>query len=236
MERPNRFLIRCRVSGEAEIQEVHLADPGRLRELLLPEARVIVDGAHAYAHFPFTRDELECDYYGTSLHKWLLAPHGTGFLYVRREKIADIWPLMAAPERMDADIRKFEEIGTHPAANHNAIAEALSFHESIGAERKAERLRYLRDRWMRRLDGQPRIRLHTSYDPRMSCGLANVEIEGIEPAAIVDHMWKTRRIIITPIVHAEYRGLRVTPNVYTRLEEVDVFAEEMLRIVTNGLS
>jgi selenocysteine lyase/cysteine desulfurase len=197
---------------------------------------VVVDGAHAYAHFPFSRDELECDYYGTSLHKWLLAPHGTGFLYVRRDRIRDIWPLMAAPESMDANIRKFEEIGTHPAANHNAIAEALTFHESIGSERKAERLRYLRDRWMRRLDGQPRIRLHTSFDPQMSCGLANVEIEGLEPAAVADHLWKTQRIFITPIVHDEYRGLRITPNVYTRVEEVDVFVEAMERVARNGLS
>src|SRR5690606_32186387 len=96
---------------------------------------VIVDGAHAYAHFPFTRDELECDFYGTSLHKWLLAPHGTGFLYVRRSKIEKVWPLMAAPPKMDADIRKFEEIGTHPAANHNAIAEALRSEERrVGKE------------------------------------------------------------------------------------------------------
>src|SRR5690606_21459540 len=105
----------------------------------------IVDGAHAYAQFPFQRDDLECDYYGTSLHKWLLAPHGTGFLYVRRAKIERLWPLMAAPPAMDSNIRKFEEIGTHPAANHNAIAEALSFHEGIGAERKAARLRFLRE-------------------------------------------------------------------------------------------
>jgi selenocysteine lyase/cysteine desulfurase len=197
---------------------------------------VIVDGAHAYAHFPFRRDDLECDYYGTSLHKWLLAPHGTGFLYVRREKIADIWPLMAAPPSMDANIRKFEEIGTHPAANHNAIAEALAFHEGIGAERKAERLRYLRDRWMRRLEGQPRIRLHTSFDPAMSCGLANMEIEGLEPAAVANHLWTTRRIFITPIVHDEYRGLRITPNVYTRIQEVDIFAEAVEQILRNGLA
>src|SRR5436309_681601 len=66
---------------------------------------VIVDGAHAYAHFPFMRDELDCDYYGTSLHKWLLAPHGTGFLYVRKAKIERVCPLMAAPLEMIGDIR-----------------------------------------------------------------------------------------------------------------------------------
>ncbi len=197
--------------------------------------QVIVDGAHAYAHFPFQRDDLECDYYGTSLHKWLLAPHGTGFLYVRREKIPTIWPLMAAPPAMDADIRKFEEIGTHPAANHNAIAEALAFHEGIGADRKIARLRYLRDRWMRRLEGQPRIQLYTSFDPAMSGGLATVGVEGLEPAAMADHLWKTQRIFVTPINHAEYRGLRVTPNVYTRIEEVDAFAVAMERILKNGI-
>ncbi|HEX4935361.1 MAG TPA: aminotransferase class V-fold PLP-dependent enzyme, partial [Gemmatimonadaceae bacterium] len=113
---------------------------------------VFVDGAHAFAHFPFTRDELGCDYYGTSLHKWLLAPIGTGFLYVRRERIPSLWPLMAgAEQRMRHDIRKYEEIGTHPAANHNAISVALAFHRAIGVERKAARLRFLRDRWATRL-------------------------------------------------------------------------------------
>jgi isopenicillin-N epimerase len=96
---------------------------------------VLVDGAHAFAHFPFTRDELDCDYYGTSLHKWLLAPIGTGFLYVRKEKQKRLWPLMAAPDSMDENVRKYEEIGTHPAANHNAVGVALTFHHSIGGER-----------------------------------------------------------------------------------------------------
>src|SRR5437868_271957 len=137
---------------------------------------VIVDGAHAFAHFPFTHADLDCDYYGTSLHKWLLAPHGTGFLYVRKSKIKNLWAVMASEERNDDNIRKFEEIGTHPAANHNAIAEALTFHEGIGAERKAARLRYLFHRWAKRLDGQPGVRLLTSYDPQQSCGLANISL------------------------------------------------------------
>ncbi len=195
----------------------------------------IVDGAHAYAHFPFKQEDLDCDYYGTSLHKWLLAPHGTGFLYVRREKIEQTWPLMAAPESMNSDIRKFEEIGTHPAANHNAIAEALTFHNGIGSERKAARLRYLRDRWMKRLDGQPGVKLHTSYDPEMSCGLANVGIEGIDPGELTSHLWNTRHIIVTPIGHPACTGIRVTPNVYTTLEEVDRFAEAMEQVIQQGL-
>jgi selenocysteine lyase/cysteine desulfurase len=210
-----------------------------VRELMrLAKARgleAIVDGAHAFAQFPFRRDDLECDFYGTSLHKWLLAPHGTGFLYVRREKIEKLWPLMAAPASMDANIRKFEEIGTHPAANHNAIAEALSFHEGIGAERKAARLRFLRERWMRRVESVPRVRLFTSFDPSMACAIGTFGIEGIDPAAIVDHLWKTRRIIVTPINHDEYRGVRVTPNVYTTLDEVDIFAEALEEVARRGI-
>src|SRR5207245_2012471 len=124
---------------------------------------------------------------------------------------------------MNANIRKFEEIGTHPAANHNAIAEALTFHDGIGPERKASRLRYLRDRWMKRLEGQKGVRIYTSFDPAMSCAIGNVGLEGVHPQKLVDHFWQRRRIIVTPIVHDEFRGLRVTPNVYSTLAEVDAF-------------
>jgi selenocysteine lyase/cysteine desulfurase len=196
---------------------------------------VIVDGAHAYAHFPFTRDDLDCDYYGTSLHKWLLAPHGTGFLYVRKAKIANVWPLMAAPPEMNGNIRKFEEIGTHPAANHNAIAEALSFHEGIGAERKAARLRYLFQRWAKRLEHLPRVRILTPYDPAQSCGLASVAIDGMDPNKLVAYLWDTHRIIVTPIVHKEFSCIRVTPNVYTTTPEIDRFGYVMEDVLRKGL-
>src|SRR5215472_17332163 len=159
----------------------------------------IVDGAHAFAHFPYKHADLDCDYYGTSLHKWLLAPHGTGFLYVRKSKIKGLWPLMAADEKQDDNIRKFEEIGTHPAANHNAISEALTFHEGIGIERKAARLRYLKDRWARRLEGQRGVRILTPFDAEQSCGLATVGIEGVDSRGLADHLWKHHRIIATPI-------------------------------------
>jgi selenocysteine lyase/cysteine desulfurase len=146
--------------------------------------RTIVDGAHAFAHFPYAIRDLECDYYGTSLHKWLLAPVGTGFLYVRRELIKDLWPLTPANVSLAENIRKFEEIGTHPAAMHNAIAEAIVFHEAIGADRKVARLRYLRSRWADALKSQPRIRVFTSPDPAQSGGLACVGIEGIDPGKL----------------------------------------------------
>jgi len=196
---------------------------------------VIVDGAHAYAHFPFTRDELDCDYYGTSLHKWLLAPHGTGFLYVRKEKIPQIWPLMAAPPEMNGNVRKFEEIGTHPAANHNAIAEALTFYEGVGPERKAARLRFLFQRWAKRLDKLPGVKILTPYDPAQSCGLASVAIAAMDPNKLVTHLWDKHRIIVTPIVHQEFQCLRVTPNVYTTVGEIDRFGDVMEDLVRKGL-
>jgi len=196
---------------------------------------VIVDGAHAYAHFPFTRDELDCDYYGTSLHKWLLAPHGTGFLYVRKAKIERVWPMMAAPPEMNANVRKFEEIGTHPAANHNAIAEALTFHEGIGAERKAARLRYLFQRWAKRLEKLPKVKILTPYDPAQSCGLASVAVEGVDVNKLVASLWDKYRIIVTPIVHKEFSCVRVTPNVYTTTAEIDRFGDVMEEVIRKGL-
>ncbi len=189
----------------------------------------IVDGAHAYAQFPFKLDDFGCDYYGTSLHKWLLAPIGTGFLYVKRDRIKSTWALQPAPASMADNIRKFEEIGTHPAATHNAIAEALVFHHGIGVERKAARLRYLRDRWATRLKTQPRFKIHTPLsDPTLSCAIGTVGIEGMKPGDITSALWTKWRIIATPIdVRDEYNGIRVTPNVYTTLEEVDTFAAAM---------
>jgi selenocysteine lyase/cysteine desulfurase len=201
------------------------------------EIAVFVDGAHAYAHFPFTRDQLDCDYYGTSLHKWLLAPIGTGFLYVRKAKQRGLWPLMAAPATMDEDIRKYEEIGTHPAANHNAISVALAFHNAIGAERKVARLRYLRDRWARRLQKESdRFRILTPLDGPNSAGIGLVHVEGIDPGQLGAWMMDRHRIVVTPIVHPEFDGLRVTPNVYTTLAEVDLFADKMVQAVRKGIA
>lgn len=195
----------------------------------------IVDGAHAYAHFPFQQADLDCDYYGTSLHKWLTAPFGTGMLYVRREKIPQVWALMASEEQNDANIRKFEEIGTHPSANALAINEALDFYEGIGAERKAARLRYLFHRWAKRLEVDPRVRILTSYDPRQSCGLTLFNVEGIDPSKLAGHLEQKYRIITTVIKHPEFQGIRITPNVYTTVREIDIFAEAVERfIATEG--
>jgi selenocysteine lyase/cysteine desulfurase len=196
---------------------------------------VFVDGAHSFAHFAFTAPDLDCDYYATSLHKWLCAPHGTGLLYVRKDKIRSIWPLMAAPEGMEDDIRKFEEIGTHPAANYLGIAEALTFHLGIGPKRKEARLRYLRDRWAKYLASFDRVRLHTSLRPEFSCGIATVQIDGIDSRKLAGYLWKRHRIIVTSIKHPEFEGIRVSPNVYTTLEEIDRFISAMEKVIRNGL-
>ena len=200
---------------------------------------VFVDGAHAFAQFPFTRDGLGCDYYGTSLHKWLLAPIGTGFLYIRKSKQKKIWPLMAAPATMDENIRKYEEIGTHPAANHNAIAVALAFHHAIGAERKAARLRYLRDRWARRVVAESggRCRVLTPLEGEQACGIGLVHVEGMDPNRLVGWFMEKHKVVVTPIViKDEFDGLRVTPNIYTTPREVDLFADLLLTAARQGIS
>ena len=196
---------------------------------------LIVDGAHALAHFDFSLADLDVDNYSTSLHKWLFAPHGTGLLYVRKERIPEIWPLMAAPERMNDDIRKFEEIGTHPAANYLAIGEALSFHQGLGAKRKEARLVYLRDYWAEALLANANVRLHTSRKPGFAAGIANVEVEGVQPNSLRDHLWNEHRIITVAINHDECPGLRVSPSVYTTPSELDRFVDAVDRVARTGL-
>jgi len=196
---------------------------------------VLVDGAHTFAHLAFTQADLDCDYYATSLHKWLFAPHGTGMLYVRREKICGLWPLMAAPPELDGNIRKFEEIGTHPAAPYLAIGEALAFTTGIGPRRKEARLRYLRDRWATCLSRHARVRLHTSLKPGLSCGLALVQLEGVDSGRLADHLWAKHRIIVAAIKHDEFEGIRVAPSVYTTPDEIDQFCEAIEAVLEKGL-
>ena len=196
---------------------------------------VIVDGAHSFNHFPFAHADLDCDYFGTSLHKWTMAPHGTGFLYVRRSKIERLWPLMAAEERQAKDVRKFEEIGTHPAANHNAIAEALDFQARIGLDAKAARLRLLKDRWASRLTKLPGVRMLTPADPALSCGVATVAFDGHDVGKLTEHLLSAHKILVTPIVHPEFEGIRVTPSVYATVDEIDAFAAAVEQALRAGV-
>jgi selenocysteine lyase/cysteine desulfurase len=183
----------------------------------------IVDGAHAFAHFPFAIRDLGCDYYGVSLHKWCMAPVGTGFLYVRKDRIAGHWGMQPTNATKNGDIRKFEEIGTHPAANHNAIAEALQFHQAIGVARKHGRLLALRSRWTEALRAHPRVGLLTPEDPNWSGGIGVFSVKDAEPPAITTALWDKYRILATPIVHAQFKGIRVTPSIYTTYGEIDSF-------------
>ncbi|MEZ5345285.1 MAG: aminotransferase class V-fold PLP-dependent enzyme [Pyrinomonadaceae bacterium] len=195
----------------------------------------IVDGAHSFAQFDFKQSDLGCDYFGTSLHKWLYAPKGTGMLYVKKDKIPKVWALMASEDKNRNDIRKFEEIGTHSAAMRLAIGEAILFHNSIGAERKEARLRYLSHYWMNKLKGVPKIGFNTSFDENQSCAIANVRIDGIDPTEIGNYLFSKHKIFTTPIVHDEFTGIRITPNVYTTLWELDRFCGLMEDIARNGL-
>ncbi|MEP7149630.1 MAG: aminotransferase class V-fold PLP-dependent enzyme [Acidobacteriota bacterium] len=195
----------------------------------------IVDGAHSFAQFDFKRDDLGCDYFGTSLHKWIYAPKGTGMLYVRKEKIPKIWALMASEDKNKNDIRKYEEIGTHSAAMRLAIGEAILFHNAIGGKRKEERLRYLSRYWMNNLKSIPKVGFNTSFDPAQSCAIANFKIDGVDPVALGSYLMSKHKIFTTPIVHDEFTGIRITPNVYTTLWELDRFCTVVADVAKNGL-
>jgi isopenicillin-N epimerase len=189
---------------------------------------VIVDGAHAFNQFPFKISDLNCDYYGVSLHKWTFAPIGTGFLYVRKSKIKDTWALMASSQSQDNDIRKFEEVGTHPAANFLAICEAIDFNQKIGIERKAARLRYLRDRWSDQIAKSPKVKILHNPSPEMSCGIGMFGVVGADASKLVTALQTKYGIYTAYVPHEEYIGIRVTASVYTTPHEIDYFAKAVL--------
>jgi len=193
---------------------------------------VVVDGAHAFAHFEFKQKDLDCDIYGANLHKWMMAPIGTGFLYVKKEKIKKIWPLFPALNPQGDDIRKFEHIGTHPDYLELAIGEALAFHHGIGGKRKEERLRYLRNYWAKALEKLPGVKILTSYDPEQSCGIGAFTVENMDLGKLVQVLFKKHKIYIitvkvpSPDLDGEdITGMRVTSSIPTTLRELDIFIE-----------
>lgn len=196
---------------------------------------VVVDGAHGFVQYRFDNKDLNSEFYATSLHKWLMAPIGTGFLYVKKDRIGDVWSLFASNDTQTQNIRKFEEIGTHPAANHNAIAEALAFHDLMGIERKEARLRYLRRRWTDRLRELKNVRYATSLDPKCSCAITTVGIDGIKPGELAGWMLSKHSIFVTGIESPYVNGIRVTPNVYSTVQEIDRFADAMILAATKGI-
>jgi len=182
---------------------------------------VLVDGAHTFAQFEFLIPELNCDYFGTSLHKWLGAPIGTGFLYVRKEKIKNIWPLFGASEKEEENIRKFEHLGTRPFYIEEAIDKAIDFHDMIGSKRKEERLLYLKNYWMNKVKDLPKVKLHTSFKKEFGCAIGLVSIEGKKPSELDTFLWDNYKIHTVGIVWENISGVRITPNVYTSIKNLD---------------
>lgn len=188
---------------------------------------VMVDGAHAIAHFDFKINELNCDYYGSSLHKWLGTPLGAGILYVQKDKIKKLWPIYGEYTVADDNIKKLNHTGTHPVYTDLAINHAIDYHNSIGIKRKEERLRFLQNYWTRKVRNTKNIYLNTPEDTQRSCAIANVGITGIKPADLAKTLLNQYKIWTVAIDNSNVHGVRVTPHLYTTTEELDQFVKAL---------
>ena len=186
---------------------------------------VVCDGAHSLFHFDFKITDLDCDYFASSLHKWLYAPIGSGMMYVRKEKIKNLYPLFAMGEPMKDDIRKFEALGTRPMYIEQAIGKALEFHEMIGSERKEKRLHYLKNYWFEKVKNIPKVKLNTSMHPKWGCAIGNVNVEGKKPEELDSFLLDKYKIHTVAINWENIHGIRVTPNVYTTTKNLDLLVE-----------
>jgi selenocysteine lyase/cysteine desulfurase len=191
---------------------------------------VMVDGAHAFSHITFQMQDLDCDYYGTSLHKWLSAPLGSGMLYVKKEKIDSVWPLFAERDLEPNDIRRLNHIGTHPVHTDLAILNAIEYQNTIGLDRKAARLQYLQHYWTSKLRDQPGIIINTPVELSRHGGIGNVGVEGIAPGGLADALMNDYGIFTAAIDRPGVRGVRVTPNVYTTTAELDALVRAIKQL------
>lgn len=182
---------------------------------------VMVDGAHSLAHIDFKIDDLNCDYFGSSLHKWLSVPLGAGLLYVKKKKIEKLWPLFGDSSIATDDIRKLNHTGTHPMQTELTIKTAIKYHQTIGAKRKEERLRYLQNYWTSKVQGVENIILNTPLDANRSCGIANVGIERMKPSVLGGLLFDRYHIWTVAIDHPHVKGVRITPSIYTTTGELD---------------
>ncbi len=189
--------------------------------------QVMVDGAHSFAHFQFAIRDLDCDYYGSSLHKWLSVPLGAGILFVKKNKIGNVWPLLAEGDRKPDDISRLNHIGTHPVHTDLAIADSIDFYNIIGTQRKEARLRFLQNYWTSKVRDLPHIILNTPADPKRSCGIANVGVRGVRPSEQGDILFNKYKIYTAPIDGAGVHGCRITPNVFTTTAELDVLVKAL---------
>jgi selenocysteine lyase/cysteine desulfurase len=188
---------------------------------------VMVDGAHAFAHIDFKILDLDCDYYGTSLHKWLSVPLGAGMLYVKNGQVKKLWPMFAEWNKAEDDIYKLNHTGTHPVHTDLAISNAIDYYHIIGAQRKEARLRYLQRYWSDQVRDVPGIILNTPIDPKRSCGIANVGIEGMKPGELAKTLHEKYHIWTVGIDGAGVHGCRITPNIYTTPKELDAFVQAL---------
>lgn len=195
---------------------------------------VIVDGAHSFGLLDFTIPELHCDYFGTSLHKFLSAPIGSGMLWIHREKIGKVWPLLCNDNPHSDDIRKFETLGTRSFPIEQGIGEAINFHNAIGKKRKEERVRYLKNYWAEKVKTVPGIRLHTSLKKEYSCAICGVSVDGMTPGAVGDALFNKYKIHTTSIVWENISCVRVTPHVYTRLQDLDRLVSALVETARRG--
>lgn len=182
---------------------------------------VIVDGAHSFGLLAFKIPDLHCDYFGTSLHKFLSAPIGSGMMWIKKEKIEKIWPLTCNGSPKSGDIRKFETLGTRSFMIEQGIGEALNFHNAIGSKRKEERIRYLKNYWASRVQQIPKVKLHTSLKPQYSCAICGVSIDGMTPAQLDSALFEKYKIHTVGIVWENISCVRITPHVYTSIQDVN---------------
>jgi len=188
--------------------------------------KVMVDGAHAFAHIQYKISELNCDYYGTSLHKWMSVPLGAGFLYVRKGEAPKLWPLLG--DRLPKeDVYRLNHTGTHPCATDLTIADAIDFFNMIGADKKEARLRFLKDYWTSRVKDNTKIMLNTPLDATRSCGIANVGVKVMTPGTLAKRLLDEHKVYTVPIDYANVQGCRITPNVYTTTDELDQFVKAL---------
>jgi selenocysteine lyase/cysteine desulfurase len=183
--------------------------------------KVLVDGAHAIAHFEFKISDLNCDYYASSLHKWLSVPLGAGLLYVQKNNIEDLWPLFGEQGYATNDIRKLNHTGTHPMHTELTIPFAINFYKNLGAKRKEERLQYLKQYWTNKVKNNSNIILNTPLEAARSCAIANVGLKNMTPALMAETLLKKYKIWTVAISYANVHGCRITPNVYTTTNELD---------------
>jgi selenocysteine lyase/cysteine desulfurase len=188
---------------------------------------VIIDGAHSFGLLDFEIPDLGGDYFGTSLHKYLSAPIGSGMLWIKKEKISKIWPLVCAGDPQSDDIRKFENLGTRSFPIEQGIGEALNFHNAIGTKRKEERIRYLKDYWAEKAKEIPGVKIHTSLNPNYSCALAGVSIEGLTPVELGSRLMSKYKIHTTSISLENIHCVRVSPHVYTKISDLDRLIEAL---------